>query len=50
MNMSDELRGFVDSDHCVSFRWFANVVSVSVEEAKAAMRARLARLRTELAI
>ena len=37
MNSEDELRGFIDSNQCVSFRWFANVLGIHVEQAKTTM-------------
>ena len=39
MNSEEELRGFIDSDQCVSFRWFDNVLGINVEQAKTIMDA-----------
>ena len=37
MNNEDELQGFIEDDKCVSFRWFANVLCIPVEQAKTIM-------------
>jgi hypothetical protein len=34
MNTQEELRGFIDNDQFVSFRWFANCLDINVEKAK----------------
>ena len=37
MNNEEELQGFIEDDKCVSFRWFANVLCIPVEQAKTIM-------------
>ena len=34
MDAEEELRGFIDNDQFVSFRWFANFLNINVEQSK----------------
>ena len=34
MDAGEELRGFIDNDQFVSFRWFANFLNINVEQSK----------------